>query len=41
MDIYEVEEDLKFMGISKWHAVAKDRQEWRRIVFEAKVHNGL
>jgi hypothetical protein len=39
--IDEVEEDLKIMGIRNWHAVAKDRQEWRKIVFEVKVHNGL
>jgi hypothetical protein len=39
--IDEVEEDLKIMGIRNWHAVAKDRQEWRKIVLEAKVHNGL
>jgi hypothetical protein len=37
----EVEEDLKIMGIRNWHAVAKDRQEWRKILLEAKVHNGL
>jgi hypothetical protein len=29
------------MGIRNWHAVAKDRQEWRKIVLEAEVHNGL
>jgi hypothetical protein len=29
------------MGIRNWHAVAKDRQELREIVLEAKVHNGL
>jgi hypothetical protein len=39
--IHEVEEDLKIMGIRNWHAVSKDHQEWRKIVLEAKVHNGL
>jgi hypothetical protein len=39
--IDEVEEDLNIMGIRNWHAVAKDRQEWRRIVLEAKVLSGL
>jgi hypothetical protein len=39
--IDEVEEDLKIMGIRNWHAVARDRQEWRKIVLEAKVRNGL
>jgi hypothetical protein len=39
--IDEVEEDLKIMGIRNWHAVAKDRQQWRKTVLEAKVHNRL
>jgi hypothetical protein len=39
--IDEVEEDLKIMGIRNWHAVAKDRQEWRKIILEAEVYNGL
>jgi hypothetical protein len=39
--IDEVEEDLKIMGIRNRHAVARDRQEWRRIVLEAKIHSGL
>jgi hypothetical protein len=33
--IGEVEGDLKIMGIRNWHAVAKGRQEWRKIVLEA------
>jgi hypothetical protein len=32
----EVEEDFKIMGIRNWHAVAKDRQEWRKIVLKPK-----
>jgi hypothetical protein len=39
--IDEVEEYFKIMGIRNWHAVAKGRQEWKEIVLEAKVHNGL
>jgi hypothetical protein len=39
--IDEVEEDLKIMGIRNWHSVAKDRQEWRKILLEAQVHKGL
>jgi hypothetical protein len=39
--IGEVEEDLKIMEIRNWHAVAKYRQKWRKIVLEAEVHNGL
>jgi hypothetical protein len=39
--IDEVEEDLKILGKRNWHVVASDRQEWRRIILEAKVHNGL
>jgi hypothetical protein len=33
--------NLKIMGIRNWHAVAKDRQEWRKTVLEAEVHNRL
>jgi hypothetical protein len=36
--IDKVEENLKIMVIRNWHAVAKDRQEWRNIVLETKVH---
>jgi hypothetical protein len=39
--IDEVEEDLEIMEIRNWHAVAKDRQELRKNVLEAKDHNGL
>jgi hypothetical protein len=39
--IVEVEEDLKAMRIRIWYAVARDRQEWRKILLEAKVHNRL
>jgi hypothetical protein len=37
----KVEEDLNIMGITNRHANVKDRLEWRKIVLEAKVHNGL
>jgi hypothetical protein len=33
-----VEKDLKIMGIRNLHTVARD---WRRTIFEAKVHSGL
>jgi hypothetical protein len=39
--IDEFEEDFKIMVIRNRHSVAKDRQEWRKIVSEGKVHNGL
>jgi hypothetical protein len=39
--IDDVEENLKITGIRNWHAVARDRKEWKGIVVEAKVHNGL
>jgi hypothetical protein len=35
-----VEEDLKEMGITDWHTVVRDRKEWTRTVFEAKVRKG-
>jgi hypothetical protein len=37
----EAGEGLKIMEIRNWHAMAKDRQKWRKIVLEAEVHNGL
>jgi hypothetical protein len=37
----KVEGDLNIMGIKNRHATARDRQDWRKIVSEAKVHNGL
>jgi len=39
--IDEVKKDLQQMGIWNWRSVAKDRDEWRRIVLEAKGHYGL
>jgi hypothetical protein len=37
----EVEEDLNIMRIRHRLAMTRDRREWRKIVLEAKVHNGL
>jgi len=37
----EVEEDLNIMGIKNGRAAARDRRKWRKIVLQAKVHNGL
>jgi hypothetical protein len=36
----ELEEDLNVNGVINWHAVVRDGQECRKIVLEAKVHNG-
>jgi hypothetical protein len=37
----EVEEDLNIMGIKNGRAADRDRRKWRKIVLQAKVHNGL
>jgi hypothetical protein len=36
-----VEEDLNVMGIKNGRAAVRDRRKWRKIVFQAKIHNGL
>jgi hypothetical protein len=37
----EVEEYLNIMGIKNGRAAARDRRKWRKMVLQAKVHNGL
>jgi hypothetical protein len=39
--ITDTEEDLRRMSIQVWRVTTQDRQEWRRIMWEAKVHTGL
>jgi hypothetical protein len=35
-----VENDLRTMGVKSWRNVAKDREEWWRIVREARALHG-
>jgi hypothetical protein len=39
--IDDVEQDLRKMGARGWRKRAGDRQEWRRVTKEDKVHPGL
>ena len=36
----DVEEDLRELGVRRWRQKAADRDEWKRIVEEAKTLNG-
>jgi hypothetical protein len=37
----EVERDLQVMGVRRWRELVIDRDKWRGIVRQAKVHSGL
>jgi hypothetical protein len=37
----DVSMDLRKMGLNKWKDRARNREAWRHIVEEAKVHPGL
>jgi hypothetical protein len=39
--MYDVEADLRTMGIKRWRLIAKDRTGWAGIVREAKALQGL
>jgi hypothetical protein len=36
-----IQEDVKIMGVRNWRRKTQDRDQWRAIVEEAKVHCGL
>jgi hypothetical protein len=36
-----VEEDLKNTGMRNWRRKEQEREQWRAILKEAKVHQGL
>jgi hypothetical protein len=36
-----VETDLRKMGVKNWRRKAQDREQWRTILKEGKVHQGL
>jgi hypothetical protein len=37
----EVERNLQVLGLRRWRELVIDREKWRDIVRQAKVHNGL
>jgi hypothetical protein len=36
-----VEDDLRKLNVKNWWTVAKDRESWKNILWEAEAHNGL
>jgi hypothetical protein len=39
--IHDLEEDLRVMQVGRWWEKVRSKEEWRRIVREAKAHPGL
>jgi hypothetical protein len=39
--IDDVEQDPRTMGMREWRTRDRDRQDWRKVTREAKVHSGL
>jgi hypothetical protein len=37
----ELERDLQVLGVRRWRELVIDREKWRSIVRQAKVHSGL
>jgi hypothetical protein len=37
----DVKKDLHIMRVTEWEEKARNREEWRQIVEEAKAHRGL
>jgi hypothetical protein len=37
----DVKKDLRIMRETKWEEKARNREEWRQMVEEAKAHPGL
>jgi hypothetical protein len=37
----EVEDDTRRLGCRNWKTAAQERDGWRKIVEEAKVHHGM
>ena len=37
----EVERDLQVLGVRRWRELEADREKWKDIFRQAKVHSGL
>jgi len=37
----KVERDLQVLGVRRWRELVADREKWKDIVRQAKVHSGL
>jgi hypothetical protein len=39
--LQDLDEDLRVMQVGRWWDKVQSKEEWRRIVREAKAHSGL
>jgi hypothetical protein len=38
---YGVIQDIRVLGVKNWRNVARDREDWRKLLKKARAHTGL